>query len=94
MKFQLVLFFLIFAESLLAENVPVDEKKLDLVNGTQTAVEIYRNLFKMKRKEHILMIEKIILLEDVEKKDKFIGIMINGIIEVSVMIKSGHSVAQ
>lgn len=48
-------------------------------NGTKTPVEIYRNLFKIKRKDHIHAVESLLVMNNVEKQHKMIGIMMKTI---------------
>lgn len=45
---------------------------------------IYRNLFKVKRKEHLSAVQKLLLNPDIAKKSSLIKIMLTAIIKVNI----------
>lgn len=50
------------------------------INITKSPIEIYRNLFKIKRRDQIHAIEKVLLMDNIEKQHKMISIMMKTII--------------
>lgn len=51
-------------------------------NGTQKPVQFYRNLFKVKRKEQIGALERILVMDNLEKQANMIDVMLKTIIKV------------
>ena len=60
----------------------INETLLNKTNAVRKEVDLYQNLFKIKRKEHLAVIQKLILVEDVAKLASFIEVSMNTIVEV------------
>ncbi|XP_076821152.1 coiled-coil domain-containing protein 134-like [Clavelina lepadiformis] len=53
----------------------------EVLRGNSSQLTLYKNLFKVKRKEHLAAIQKLILVKDVSKQADFINIMMDAIID-------------
>jgi len=71
----LVVFCYVFTEANYEENLQPKANGLSL----------YRKLFKVKRKEHIAAVQKLILENNIEKQAKLIEIMMNTIVKVCLL---------
>nr|XP_039265151.1 coiled-coil domain-containing protein 134-like [Styela clava] len=75
----IILFLATIFSSIFADEAKLDTESKKLQNGTKTPIEIYRNMFKMKRRDQIRAIESLLIMDDVEKQHKMIGIMMKTI---------------
>ena len=53
------------------------------VDAKVTGLNLYKNLFKVKRKDHLAIVQKLILVDDVAKLASFVDASLSKIIEVS-----------
>ena len=65
------------------ESSPAENELISIKHPEDKHLMIYRNLFKVKRKEHLAAVQKLILNKDIAKRTDMIRIMFQAIITVS-----------
>ena len=68
------------------ESPPAENELISIKHPEDKHLMIYRNLFKVKRKEHLAAVQKLILNKDIAKRTEMIRIMFQAIIKVSFLI--------
>ena len=78
------LFYLHLANADIGVSNSSDADDSNFDDDVSKSVNSYKKLFKIKRKDHISAIERILLLDDVSKTAAFVDAMMKTIIKVSV----------
>jgi len=63
------------------ESPPAENELISIKHPEDKHLMIYRNLFKVKRKEHLAAVQKLILNKDIAKRTEMIRIMFQAIIK-------------
>ena len=83
MNFAHLLLLLSFFYVSKSQNVSDEKELVSLDHPEDKHLMIYRNLFKVKRKEHLAAIQKLLLNKDISKRTEMIRLMFQAIITVN-----------
>ena len=89
MKLSLVSVDLLCSSFVLLCLINISSCKLDDTSNQARSplneITLYQNLFKVKRKEHLAVVQKLILVEDIAKLASFLELTLNKIVEVIII---------
>jgi len=81
-KFDFIYVVLLFLIYFVSFSSSEDGANEDQSKSHMDEINLYQTLFKIKRKEHLAVVQKLILIEDIAKLASFLQVTFDKIIEV------------